>query len=149
MELKAGTHRKAKWVIRHYREICGIVKSIEKRRPRLLRRVLKDETTGEVLPLERQRLPGTVSDQTVITTYVEGCLAMGIVDAVLEERMRKSDADIMTDVCVNGMSVTEAAEHNGVSEKTVKRARIRMERAYLEEIILRDRTENILSSESS
>lgn len=142
MELKAGTHRKSKWVIRHYREICGTVKSIEKRRPRLLRRVLKDEATGEVMPLERQRLPRVLSDQKVITTYVEGCLSKEIVDAVLAERMRKSDADIMTDVCVKGMSVPEAAEHNRVSELTVKRARLRMETEYDAEVALRDELED-------
>lgn len=143
IELKAGTHKKAKWVIRHYREITQAVEHIERRRPKLVRRILMDEVTGLPKPLELQPLMRVSADKKIVITYVEGMMIKDIVSTVISERLSSSDSKIMTDLCVKGLSTQKAASDNGVSEITAKRARLRMEKAYLDEISDRESCEEM------
>lgn len=137
IELTQDSYRKPKWVIRHYREIAGLVNHIEGRRPKLVSRIRLDED-GVPLPLELQSRIGAARDQKTIEAYIEAKTIMDVINTTLSERLRDSDAAIMTDVCLKGISVTEAAKNHGVSELTVKRARLRMESAYNDEIASRE-----------
>lgn len=131
MELKDGVHLKAKWAIRHYREIFDTVEKIQTKRKGLIKKLDVDEITGLPCPISEQDNITEKEDKKVATTYIEGRIILDIVAVVLRERLNSKYADIMTDVCVNGMPVPVAAQKHNVSEKTVKRIRIKMKEEYL------------------
>lgn len=122
--------REAAFVIRNYRKLRREVKKFETKRPTLLRNIGFDPDAPFYMPSPDILQYVTDKDMKALSRYLESKMRVYLMDLIVREELEDSDAEVISDICENGLTAKQAAERHGIAEVTVRGIRKRAKNAY-------------------
>lgn len=128
-----GKHQAAEY-IKDYSKMKKLVSVFERRRPSIVKRLGISTEGGFEAPAEEELRYLSKKDRRITEKYLRDKAAIAKVDTVISCRLHKTDAAIIRSIIDDQISTKEAAEKNGVSYVTARRARVRFREAFADEV---------------